>query len=238
MGVDSSNKPKGGVKWQSLWWLGWTLLIALGLMLGAWQWQRAEEKRDYLARLADAPTLVAPSRVPPEGSRVHLRGRYVPEATRFLDNRVLDGRVGVAVLTPLIDDQGRWWLIERGFVPIGPRREDPIVDTPSGQVEVSGQWQVAGERAPVFGPNRQGRWLQSIVLDAWQPAGRFAHPGWLHQMSGAGHFASWWKPSVMPPSRHIGYAIQWWGLALAAAAVMVFGRRYAFMNRHAVKEKP
>ncbi|SDK95464.1 Cytochrome oxidase assembly protein ShyY1 [Modicisalibacter muralis] len=237
MGSVSSNKPESDVKWQSLWWLGWSLLIVLGLVLGAWQWQRAEEKRDYLARLEAAPTLETPTQAPPEGSEVHLQGHYVPQATRFLDNRVLNGRVGVAVLTPLVDDEGRWWLVERGFVPIGPQREDPVIDTPSGRVEVSGQWQVAGERAPVFGPNQQGRWLQSIVLEAWQRSKRFAHPGWLHQVSGAGAFASWWKPSVMPPSRHIGYAIQWWGLALAAAAVMVFGRRYAFVSRHAVKEK-
>lgn len=237
MGRYSSNKPEGGVKWQSLWWLGWGSLIVLGLVLGGWQWQRAEEKRDFLASLAAAPTLESPSQLPPEGSNVHLQGRYVPEATHFLDNRVLDGRVGVAVLTPLVDDEGRWWLIERGFVPIGPQREDPEVATPTGRVEVSGQWQSAGESAPVFGPNQQGRWLQRIDLNAWQPS-RFEHPGWLHQTSGDGALAGWWAPNVMPPSRHVGYAVQWWGLALAAAAVMYFGRRYAFMSRHVVKEKP
>lgn len=238
MGLFSSNKPRSGVKWQSLWWLGWGSLIALGLVLGAWQWQRAEEKREYLSRLAAAPTLEMPSRSPPEGAEVHLRGRYAPEATRFLDNRVLDGRVGVAVLTPLIDEEGRWWLIERGFVPITPQREDPTVDTPSGRVEVVGKWQAAGDDAPVFGPNEQGRWLQRIDLSAWRGAASFAHAGWLHQTEGAGAFAPWWTPSVMPPSRHVGYAFQWWGLALAASVVMIMGRRRILVSGPGVKEKP
>lgn len=236
MGLFSSNKPVGDVKWLVFWWLGWGLLVTLGLALGAWQWQRAEEKRDYLAQLASAPTLEAPTQAPPEGAKVHLQGHFVSEATFFLDNRVLDGRVGVAVLTPLVDAEGRWWLIERGFVPTGPLRKDPDIETPTGRIEVSGQWQVAGEGPPVFGPNRHGRWLQRIELDAWQQSERFAYAGWLHQTSGAGAFASWWTPNVMPPSRHIGYAIQWWGLALAAAVMMVLGKRVA--GSRTVRGKP
>lgn len=220
-----------------LWWMGWSLLIVLGIALGGWQWQRAEEKRDYLARLDAAPTLHMPDRAPPEGAEIHLQGHYVPQATRFLDNRVLEGRVGVAVLTPLVDEQGRWWLVERGFVPSGPERRDPVIDTPTGRVEVSGQWQVAGEGAPLFGPNREGRRLQRIELSAWDEASRFAHDGWLHQTHGEGGFASWWTPNVMPPSRHLGYAVQWWGLAVAAAVFMWLGRRGA-SRRRITKEAP
>ncbi|SFI17481.1 cytochrome oxidase assembly protein ShyY1 [Modicisalibacter xianhensis] len=223
----SSNKPAGGVKWYCLWWVLWSLVVVLGMGLGAWQWQRAEEKRIHLAALDSAPLLSMPQQSPPDGAQILLHGRFLPQETRFLDNRVRKGQVGVAVLTPLVDPQGRWWLIERGFVPTGPYRHDPDIPTPVGPVDVLGQWQVAGETAPLFGPNQEGRRLQRIELASWRDASRFAYAGWLHQAGGDGAFAAWWTPSVMPPERHMAYAVQWWLLAIAALAMMWFGRRHA-----------
>ncbi|MEC9483600.1 MAG: SURF1 family protein [Halomonas sp.] len=224
----SSNKPDRGVKRHFLWWLIWLSIVVLGLVLGGWQWQRAEAKRTYLAAIATAPVLDMPERLPmggpPEGAHIRLRGEFQPEATRFLDNRTRQGRVGVAVLTPFRDVRGRWWLIERGFVATGPERTDPVVSTPAGRVEVSGVWQAAGEAPPLFGPNREGRRLQRIELTAWQGVPRFAYAGWVHQVKGPGAFAAWWTPNVMPPSRHVGYALQWWSLAVAAGVVMWLGR--------------
>lgn len=225
MRASSSNKLEGSVKWKLLWWFGWGLIITLGIALGSWQWQRADEKQQYLDRLANAPTLYNPSHEPQEGAQVHLEGHFLAEETRFLDNRVYQSRHGVAVLTPLVDRQGRWWLVERGFLPTGPRRNDPVFETPEGRVEIYGQWQSSGQRGPLFGPNEEGRRLQHIDLSVWSPQGRFAHSGWLHQEGGEGHYTSWWTANVLPPSRHRGYAFQWWGLALAAAIVMCLGLR-------------
>lgn len=205
--------------------------MALGLGLGLWQWQRAADKRELLARYAEAPRLEDPVTMPPDGARVTLSGEYVAEGTLFLDNRTLDGRLGVAALTPLRDDDGRLWLVERGFLATGPSRATPAVATPEGAVTLSGRWQVAGEAAPLFGPNREGRRLQRIALDAWPELGGFAHDGWLHLEAGPGHLASWWRPNVLPPSRHLGYALQWWGLALTALVVMILGGRRLARDR-------
>ena len=153
----------------------------------------------------------------------------------LLDNRTLEGRLGVAVLTPLRSDDGRLWLVQRGFLATGPSRASPEVETPAGEVRVEGRWQEAIEGPPLFGPNREGDRLQRIALAAWgdgeegndgKSAGeRFAHDGWLHLESGPGLLETWWRPSVMPPSRHLGYAVQWWGLALVALVVMIIGGR-------------
>ncbi len=197
--------------------------MVLGVFLGLWQWDRAGEKRDYLARLDAAPELTAPRDAPPEGTHLTLSGEYLADQTLFLDNRTLDGRLGVAVLTPLRGDDGRVWLVDRGFLATGPSRETPRVETPEGSVTLKGAWQVAGDQPPLFGPNREGQRLQGIVLEAWEQD--FAHPGWLHLEDGEGALDAWWQPSVMPPSRHLGYAVQWWGLALAALLVMLIGGR-------------
>ena len=207
------------------WWGFWSCLVALGLALGLWQWERAADKRDYLARLAAAPRIESPVAAPPAGAQLVLTGEYLAEQTLFLDNRIHDGRLGVAPLTPLRDAEGRLWLIQRGFLPTGPSREPPAVETPTGVVTLAGRWQKAGASAPLFGPNREGSRVQRIDLSAWQLDTEFAYAGWLHLEQGPGHLASWWQPSVVPPERHLGYAVQWWGLALAALIFMLVGAR-------------
>ncbi|MDI5933090.1 SURF1 family protein [Halomonas kalidii] len=218
-----------GRRRQRLWWAFWSPLVVLGLMLGVWQWERAAEKRDHLARLETAPQQMAPRDRPPEGARVTLSGEYLPDQTLFLDNRTLDVRLGVAVLTPLRGDDGRLWLVQRGFLATGTTRDTPSVTTPGGPVTLEGDWQPAGDGGPLFGPNREGRRLQQIDLAAWSLD--FAHDGWLHLASGPGQLDSWWTPSVIPPARHLGYAVQWWGLALAALAVMLIGGRRLSRDR-------
>lgn len=198
----------------------------LGVLLGAWQWERAADKRVFLQRLAEAPRLEAPHDIPPEGAQVVLRGEFIANQTYYLDNRIHEGVVGVAVLTPLRDVEGQLWLIQRGYVPTAGSRSNPDIATPDGEVTVIGQWQPEGGAGPLFGPNQEGRRLQQLALAPWERVfGDFAHRGWVHQQQGPGMLTPWWQPNVMPPQRHVGYAIQWWGLALAAMAVMLIGGR-------------
>lgn len=213
-------------------WFGfWACLVILGLGLGLWQWERAADKRELLARFESAPRMVAPEAIPPNGARITVTGEYLADETLFLDNRIHGERLGVAALTPLRGDDGRLWLVERGFMPTGPSRETPRVSTPDDRVTLKGRWQVEGASAPLFGPNREGKRLQRIDLGAWESLGGFAHAGWLHLEEGGGHLASWWHPNVLPPSRHLGYAGQWWGLALAAMVVMIIGARRLSRDR-------
>nr|WP_046078783.1 SURF1 family protein [Halomonas sp. HG01] len=226
-----AGAARRGGRRLGLWLLCWSLVVALGLALGLWQWQRAADKRELLARFETAPSLEAPAAAPPGGARLTLHGEYLAAETLFLDNRTHAGRLGVAALTPLRGDDGRLWLVERGFLPTGTRRETPTVTTPGGKVTLSGRWQVAGDSAPLFGPNREGKRLQRIALSAWPELEGFAHAGWLHLEDGPGHLDSWWTPAVLPPERHLGYAFQWWGLALAALVVMVLGGRRLARDR-------
>ncbi|OZT72913.1 SURF1 family protein [Vreelandella boliviensis] len=206
------------------WYLFWSLLVTLGACLGLWQWERADDKRLAMGVRNAAPALVQPTVQPAQGSRVTLRGEYLAEQTLYLDNRVVGGRVGVAVLTPLRDTHGQLWLVQRGFLATGPRRKPPQVETPRGGVELTGEWQDVQEGGPLYGENREGVRLQQLSLEPWHASlGAFSYAGWLHASKGDGVLIPWWEANVMPPSRHMGYAFQWWGLALAALVVMLIG---------------
>lgn len=198
-------------------------LIVLGVCLGLWQWERAADKRLYLEHRDTAPTVHMPETVPPDGARVSLQGRFMGAETLFLDNRTLGQQLGVAVLTPFVDLEGRRWLVERGFIETGVSRMAPSADTPEGTVTISGEWQIDSRRAPRFGDNLEGTRLQRIELASWQQP--FTYPGWLHQRQGEGHLLDWWVPSVMPPERHLAYAVQWWALAGVATIALVVGAR-------------
>ncbi|WP_084487882.1 SURF1 family protein [Cobetia crustatorum] len=211
------------------WWLFWSALIVLGLCLCTWQINRGQARAQHLEDAASAPELVMPDAPPASASLIELRGEWLPQHSLLLDNRTLDQRHGVAVLTPFKAEDGRWWLVERGFVPTPAPRVDPDVVTPLEPGAIRGRWQWLDSRGtsggPLFGPNREGQRLQQIDLSAWQALGPPAYAGVLHQVSGIGQFAPWWQPGNMTPERHYAYALQWLGLSLGAAVVMVLGAR-------------
>jgi len=213
----------------TIWWGFWMTLIVVGVALANWQWQRAEEKTQLLESWAVTAELHNPVVAPDNLANVTLTGHFLAEETLWLDNRILDGQVGVAVLTPFVADTGHWWLIQRGFIPTQvDRRIEPEVSTPSGSaLEVSGRWQETQDNL-VFGDNREGNRLQSIDLHPWRHLSQPSFDGVIHQAAGDGYLAGWWKPSQMPPERHIAYAVQWLCLALLALVVAVVGHRVLY----------
>ena len=203
-----------------------------GLLLAHWQWQRAAEKTQLLAQQAATEKLFNPQVSPTNLAKVTLSGRFLGEHTLWLDNRVLDGEVGVAVLTPFVADSGHWWLVQRGFMPtVVDRSVEPEVSTPQGPQEISGVWQHLQSGHLVLGDNREGNRLQSITLSPWRALTQPHFQGVLHQNAGEGQLASWWTPSQMPPERHIGYAVQWLLLALLAMVMGVVGYRGLYQGK-------
>lgn len=97
------------------------LASILFVRLGFWQLDRHAEKREAAAlreaRLAEPPvslaTLLEQEEMGPAGEgiewrRVALRGRWDPAGEVLIRNRVLNGRPGVHVVTPLVlDPEGR-----------------------------------------------------------------------------------------------------------------------------------
>lgn len=212
------------------------LLMVLGICLGLWQWQRAADKHQWLEAMANAPLVEVPRETPAEGSEVVIEGHFVGAQTLFLDNRTLNGRLGVGVLTPLVDEYGQRWLVDRGFLETGMSRAAPEVSTPEGLVRITGRWQANGRQAPVFGENLEGKRLQQIEPGAWQQGFSFA--GWLHQHNGAGQLPVWWTANVMPPERHTAYAIQWWSLATVAFIALLVGARRLSADRRQSELSP
>ncbi len=210
------------------------LLLPVVLTLGIWQLNRAEEKRRFeetfmerVGALARAP---GPEVVPFE--RIRLSGKYETERSFLLDNQTHDGAVGFGVITSFLADDGRRWLLNRGFL-AGDRgrRTLPEVTTPEGAVTVTGLvWPELG-LLPVFGEDAWSADWPKVVQ-------RLEVARMVEQLPGAvavevrleagqpGVFAPAPVALNMPASKHTGYAVQWFGLAAALSiGYVIFGFR-------------
>ena len=128
-------------KYGLIWLLPALLLAGFFVWLGLWQLDRAAQKRAILQQIdsAEALALDAVSADSANYSTVQGRGSYLPYAL-LLDNQVLAGRQGVHVLSPLLLEDNRLLLVNRGWLPMAvDRRELPAVKTPQQPVTISGR---------------------------------------------------------------------------------------------------
>jgi surfeit locus 1 family protein len=214
--------------------------VALTTALGNWQTRRGDEKAARQAEWEQAvsrePSLIANgedaagiARGLPQ--RVRAEGRFVPEATVYIDNRLVDGVAGYEVITPLaVADGMPWVLVNRGWAPrnMADRTEVPAAPVPAGSTRIEGIAIAHVPRVLELGEQRgalRGIW-QNLDFAAYEgasghPVARFV----VQQTSEAGDGLrrAWPRPDA-GVDKHRGYAFQWYSLAaLIAGLTLYFG---------------
>ena len=204
--------------------------VLLTVQLGNWQLRRAAEKsalqQAIEQRSAQAPAALGQDD-PPEWTPLALRGEWHPRHLFYLDNRIHQGRAGYHVFAPFHDhDSGRWVMVARGWIAAGADRTRlPAVTTPDGPAGLTGQTRVPGESFTLANDGANSamdgaRW-QAIDLDAWRAATGLPLAGFYLQQTGAasdGLVRDWPRPDA-GIDRHRGYALQWFAMAVLAAAL-------------------
>lgn len=213
-----------------------TLIVLAGLLwLGRWQLQRADEKRalfDSFAAGSDGTEIIG-NGAPHVARYRHVQARGSFDATRqvLIDNMVsAAGQAGYYVITPFALEGGGWILVNRGWVPVGvsrAQRPDIPVDgdvrnihgradnLPSPGIQL-GQRTTLTAPFPVVAafPNHteielllhEQHWNHAAEVILLDPEER---DGYVRK----------WLPPGFPPLRHIGYAVQWFGLAAALVVI-------------------
>ncbi|MCO5106950.1 MAG: SURF1 family protein [Burkholderiaceae bacterium] len=229
-------------------------LVAVTVSLGNWQMRRADEKRALQAR-QEAANRDAVIRIPAgdldpaslDGRRVVARGELLPQWTVFVDNRTHKGIAGFYVLSPLrMPGSGRHVLVLRGWIASDPheRTRLPELATPAGEVEVEGIAQRDLEHVLELGrsarPGPQDRlWQNADVASFARWSGLAMQPLVVRETvaprAGPAEFDDGlvrdWPDPGSGVEKHLGYAFQWYALAVLAAGLWVrfvlFGRRKA-----------
>lgn len=216
-------------------------LLALTLVftrLGWWQLERKTEKQLLFERFDNAPVLLIGEALElgEKFARVAAYGRYDPLRHVLLDNKVLDGRAGVHVLTPFILANGTEILVNRGWLPLPPdRRSLPKVKTDDSQRTIKGILNDPPTGGPRIGlPDilEADRWPQMVTyldIDAISAVLGSSLEPWLLQLDqtdSSGFEGRRWQAAVMTPEIHGAYALQWFSLALASLIIwMTLGIR-------------
>ncbi|QJD69154.1 SURF1 family protein [Xanthomonas campestris pv. badrii] len=213
--------------------VGWALavLVSAGFAsLGHWQLQRMHSKQallDLAAHVRDTTLPLAQAlNSPHELAWVRGRVRFLPQQV-LLDNQLHDGRAGVRVYQLAAPEgMSESILVDLGWLPLPADRQLPTIAALEGTQTVQGLVSAPPSAGlpigPALTPGRAGQtWLatrldaealrttlgrrdissQVLRLDPALPVGYVRDLDML--------------PNTLPPARHLGYAVQWFGLALA-----------------------
>ncbi len=236
----------GRFQFRPNWWATSATLVGLGLLcsLGFWQLDRAEQKRALRATYEERSTLppLSLNRVREERSQDELmagramqaRGVYDGAFQILLDNQVVAGAVGYLVYTPFrLEHEEVWVLVNRGWVAAGPdRRVVPNVamGTPGVVVTLRGQARPAPAVGfvlgnPVLEPLAPGTYRIPVIDLARlsEQSGRHLLPYVLELDPAAPDgFMRQWRAPGAGEARHLGYAFQWFALAVALIFIYLF----------------
>jgi surfeit locus 1 family protein len=219
----------------------WPLDLAAGLVflllfaLGTWQWQRMQWKEELIAyreqRLAEA-AVPLPAEVADwsdlDFRKLEVRGTFAHEKEQLMGVSKHRGRLGRQLLTPLLTDDGRAVLVDRGWVPEDQTHPAARPESqPTGSVTIRGIARYRGDDEPAWmTPDNQpdeavwywydmaalraatGEDLLPVVIEADARPNRGGLP-----VGG--------RTRTELPNRHLQYVVTWYGLALALAGVYI-----------------
>ena len=218
-----------------------TVTFAFLVSLGFWQLDRADEKRGIEASIKKANNgrvelVVEESSLKnKEYFEVRLQGKYLSDKQFIYDNQIVNQVSGYYVLTPYaLEGQSKTILINRGFIPWNGRR-DKLADIDIGQdareIKVLISKPIKrmelkpteiGIQFPIL--------IQSIDLQdmASLASVDFSSVIGLLDPSASNGFVRKWEPYTGSIEKHIGYAVQWFLMALVLA---IIGIRIAIKQR-------
>lgn len=210
------------------------LAIALFVAAGNWQRGRMEQKLALRAQL-DAAAAQAPVPLPAPADWDAWRYRPVTVSGTFdgahqilLDNRIVAGRPGYEVVTPLKLADGRVVLVNRGWIPAGATRDVlPSAPPPAAAVTVEGRVNVPTSRyLELRGDAVQGALWQNLDPGRFtQATGLPVLPIVIEQtrpIDGTDTIARTWPAPDVGADKHRIYMLQWYAFAALAAFLWLF----------------
>lgn len=210
-------------------------------LLSNWQWERRAEAVAAIQRVVDnydakpvALDIVLPEldswRLDDEWTPVTLTGRYLRADQTLVRNRPLEGTPGWEVLVPLQLDDGRVFLVDRGWVSVGDTQDlpDSIPAAPKGEVTVVARLKPS---EPTIGASTSTRGqLASIHLPtvAEHLEGQQVYTGAYGLLASETPSAATATLSTKPDpdeGPHLSYALQWIAFGILAFVGLVWAVR-------------
>jgi surfeit locus 1 family protein len=206
--------------------------MAFLVSLGFWQLDRADQKRTIEASIQKANTGVVEliinqnELLNKEYYEVRLQGSYIGDKQFIYDNQIVDQASGYYVLTPFVlTGQSNAIMINRGFIPWNGRRDqldDIAVDSAFREIKIQVSRPIKRIELKTSDISNQFPVLiQAIDFDVIEEISSTSFVdviGLLDPSSDDG-FVRKWEPYTGSIEKHIGYAIQWFLMALVLGII-------------------
>lgn len=205
------------------------LAIVIMLGLGIWQLERKVEKEERLANIEIAKQSANIDIAEAFGDTqayqdyiVSVKGKAI-EKYFYIDNKLLEGRTGFHILVPY-DTSSGVVMLNLGWLPATGLRSDlptfqlPSLDMAQGVLYLPLNNRLISETNDQYG--EFPALLQQVDLnEISKHLGLDVLPAVLRLVPDKSAFVREWQAVVMSPDKHLGYAVQWFGLAIAALTV-------------------
>lgn len=241
----TNNHALKSKKWPIVATLVTLVAVVIMFALGFWQLERANNKELRLTQIEQRQqrsqiSLQALTTIESDFRDIKFNagGELLSDQLFLLDNRINKGRVGYEILVPLKTEIGLL-MVNMGWVPAGATRQNlPVINLPKGTFSLSGIAATPDKNPMITETAEVGQsWpvvIQQMDFEVFQsflnaPVLDFVMLLDEEQELG---FVRNWQPVVMPPEKHLAYAIQWFGLALACLLVYIFALKKRYSSRH------
>jgi surfeit locus 1 family protein len=209
--------------------------------LGFWQLNRAHEKEDLLVLLANNNVThineAQQVKSLPQYANIKMVGHFLNSPQLLLDNQVDNQHVGYHVFTQFLDDGlnlfimvNRGWIGKddfnsenlkvdsNSFTLQGKLNHSPQVGIQLGEIELDNNLaqQIMTyydrEKVKIFLYENLCKDLNCIVSDRVLLMKKNQNSGFKRD----------WNPIIMPPSKHIGYAVQWFSMTFVLIVIFIY----------------
>lgn len=213
--------------------------VVIMFALGMWQLQRADQKEQRISSMnkisqttgMGLPQVLAANRDSMLDMPLKFNGQVDHKRVFLIDNKIHQGKVGYQVLAPIQTNSGVV-ITNFGWVAATNSREVlPSFKLDTKQLSYQGVVSFPAKNAMVSETAIiDGEWPKVLQqVDVQVMAEHYKQPVLpfvvLLNKDDTSNFVRDWQPIVMPPEKHVAYAVQWFLLALAALGIFVFAHR-------------
>ena len=202
----------------------------LFIFLGFWQIERAESKalkiKSFDEMQIKAPAPLSDSSF--EWSRVFADGIYDSSNQVLIDNQINNGKVGYKVFTPFYYDD-KAIFVDRGWIQRGAKRSDlPEVEFNSNRTRIIGSLlkpekevlvgdELLTKTRPIVSQTKLPSIIQKEFNKNFLDMVLVLEPGsnFLEEYIPP-------RPFVITPTKHYGYALQWFTMSIVLASMFIY----------------
>jgi len=212
------------------------IFVPITISLGLWQIERANEKKviisNYDKLLVSTPIALQKEQPLENWQPIETVGAY-QDLVVYEDNAINSGKAGFKVYHLFQNDDGTFIFVHRGFIERNLIKNNlPRIDTPVGKKNIKGTTLFKQNNTFVKNIEESDiRIIQefntSVLIERFPILkDRYLHPFLFNlDVRDADKFQPIEKPVNMTATKHIGYAIQWFGLCAALIILTIYAYR-------------